>query len=249
MNYKMFVIFFSCMILLSFISAESFGTFKQGEEIRISFNCNNATYFNISSITYPNSSVSVSDLPMSYFGNGEYNLTFSFTEDIGRYNVKAISDGCDETYYDYFLISSNGEDPTYSYLIASIFLILTFIGFGLLIHRDREKMEEEKYWDKMVKRYMEKNYLRFSSAVLWYNLKKNYYVLYYLIGLVIMLMVNDISLVFNLTAIYPVFNILLVLYILGALPVVIVFFGQVQEWLKDWSDKLNKINWEGFIDG
>lgn len=244
MNKGIFLLFLSCIVLSNFISAStSLGTFEQGEEIRVSFNCENATYFNLSSISYPNSSIAISNISMGYFVNGEYNLTFNLSNEIGRYSVKVISDGCDKTFNDYFIISSNGEDQTYSYLIASVILILTFLSLGLLIYKDKEKMSDEKYWNSMVNKWMNKNYLRWSAVALWYNIKKNAYVLYYLLGFMIFIIVYDITEVFNLISVLPIFSILLSLYTWGSLLVVMVFFGQAQEWIKEWLEEVQNINW------
>lgn len=175
----------------------------------------------------------------SNFSNGEYSFV------VACFDNAPISEsgGCS----DFFNVTSNGEEQTYSYLIATVVLILTFLGIGILIHIDRAKMSDEKYWSSMFNKWANKNYLRFAAVALWYNLKKNCYVLYYLIGFMIMLMVYDISLFYNLVSVSPILSIMLSLYTWGSLFVVIVFFGSVQEWIKDWIDKLQKINWEGIV--
>lgn len=165
----------------------------------------------------------------SYVGSYAYTIQCNST-DLGGFESVGIE------------VTSNGKEINYNYLIANLILIFIFIIFSLLLNWDKSKMDDEKYFNRMFSRWHDKNYLRFSATALWYVIKKNSYVLHYLIGLVIMILVYDISLVYALS-ITTLFKVLLILYVSGSLPVVIVLFGNVQEWIKDWLDKLEKINW------
>ena len=100
----------------------------------------------------------------------------------------------------------------------------------------------------MVTKWKDKNYLRFSGIAVWYNLRKNSYILQYLIGLVIMILIYDIIFAFNLRAVEPIFKVLLSLYTWGAAIVTLVLFGSVQEWIVGWKEDIENINW-GMVDG
>src|SRR3990167_6516872 len=107
--------FLSVLILINSISAiDSLGTFKQYDSIIIYQVCSDATYINISSISYPNSSLAVSNIPMLSVGNGGFQYNFSSATSTGRYDVRGISDGCDLTFATYFLITPNGTESTTS---------------------------------------------------------------------------------------------------------------------------------------
>lgn len=121
------------MFLISFASAlETLGTFKQGEEIRISQVCSDATYINISSIAYPNSSVAISNIEMTSAGSGEFYYDFSLTETTGTYQVRGISDGCEGTFATSFEITATGKSLTpekaTSYSIIFFISLLIFVG-------------------------------------------------------------------------------------------------------------------------
>lgn len=121
------------LISLSSIYAfEYLGTFTQNEPIRISQNCNNATYTNISSINYPNSSVAESNIQMLYSGNGEFYYLFENTTQLGRYNVRGISDGCENTFSTYFEITTNGKSTPSGIVIIFFNLIFIIIIAGML---------------------------------------------------------------------------------------------------------------------
>lgn len=241
---------FLMIFLIGFVSSlDSLGTFKQDNDVRITQVCSNATYITLSSITFPNSTIAIEGINMTSAGNGEYYYNFTNTSDVGRYYVRGISDGCEETFVTYFYINNKGQETTYSYLIATVVLILTFLFIGFLIYKDKENMNDETYWNKIVSKWQNKNYIRFSALIIWYNLKKNSYILQYLIGLVIIIMIYDITLVYNLDTISSVFSILLVLYTWGSLLVIMVLFGSIQEWIMQWKEELEKINWGGFGDG
>jgi len=134
MKYKLITIIIFGMFMISMVSAmESLGTFKQGEEIRISQVCNDATYITISSITYPNSTTSIDNFNMTYFGSGEFYYDFDSSSELGKYDVRGISDGCENTFATYFDITPLGISQTtsqgigsFGYLILMITLMFVF---------------------------------------------------------------------------------------------------------------------------
>lgn len=98
------------MFFMSAVSAlDSLGTYKQGETVRVTQVCSDATYINISSISYPNSTTAVSNIEMTSAGSGEYYYEFNQTSDLGRFDVRGISDGCENTFATYFTVTQSGE--------------------------------------------------------------------------------------------------------------------------------------------
>lgn len=58
------------LLSISFVSPlDSLGIYKQGETVRVVQVCSDATYINISSIAYPNSSVAISNVGMTSAGS------------------------------------------------------------------------------------------------------------------------------------------------------------------------------------
>ena len=142
-----------------------------------------------------------------------------------------------------FDVTSNGMEFDNNHLLTTIFLILVFIGFGFLIYKDKERIDDEKYFNRLVSKWKDKNYLKFSATALWYNMRKNSYLLQYLIGLVIMMMVYDLTLFYNLNSVSSVFSVLVSLYTWGSAIVTLVFLGNVQEGLIGWREDIENINW------
>lgn len=141
-----------------------------------------------------------------------------------------------------FYITSNGQETNYNYLIATVVLIIIFMSFGVFIYQDKKKMDDEKYWNMIFNKWQKKNYIKFSGLVVWYNLKRNAYALYYLIGLTIIFMLGDIAAFYNL-ALLPLIGILLNLYSWGTVIIAMVIFGNIQEWIFEWKEKLEQIKW------
>lgn len=95
---KLFLSLLVLLIVLPFISADSSDSYTQvikpvaqGQCVLIKQGCGNCTYNNISSITYPNSTVAVSNISMSRSGP-EYSYLFCLTSAVGTYNVNGFGD-------------------------------------------------------------------------------------------------------------------------------------------------------------
>src|SRR6056297_1102761 len=115
------------MFLINSISAlDSLGTYKKGQDVRITQVCSDATYINISSIAYPNGTIAVSGIEMTPAGSGEYYYDFNDTSALGQYHVRGISDGCTETFATYFEVTQTGE-------INEQTLYLVFIGISVFL--------------------------------------------------------------------------------------------------------------------
>jgi hypothetical protein len=130
------LIFLFCFFVIGMVSAstlETLGIFKSGEPVRISQVCSDATYINISTITYPNSSAAVSGIEMTELGSGEFYYDFNETVLLGRYDVRGISDGCSNTFATYFEITTNGKAPAEGIVVVAFTgLFILFMIFGLV---------------------------------------------------------------------------------------------------------------------
>ncbi len=115
-------------LLTPVMALEGLGEFEQGEDIRIAQVCNDATYITISSITYPNSTTAVNGTNMTSAGSGEFYYDFNLTEELGRYDVRGISNGCEKTFATYFEVTSFGKLGVFIFLVVFAF---GFIGLGV----------------------------------------------------------------------------------------------------------------------
>ncbi len=137
-------------LLLSVTALDDFGVYKNGENVRITQVCSDATYINLTSISYPNSSTARSNVAMTLNG-GDYYFDFNDTSLNGRYDVRGISDGCEGEFATYFIITPNGElisTPKVSfYIFGIILLMIMFILslMGIFIFEDY-KAKFTLYW-------------------------------------------------------------------------------------------------------
>jgi len=135
---KIFVIFLLSILLFnSVIALDSIGTFKQTDCVRIPQTCATCTYINISSISYPNSTIAVNNTAMTSWGNGEYFYNFCNTSDTGRYDVRGKGDkgGTDTSFATYFIISPNGKETTTGEsILYSLFIFILFGCFLILVY-------------------------------------------------------------------------------------------------------------------
>lgn len=132
---KLLSILILSIFLISLTSAlESLGTFKQNECVRISQICNDATYINISSITNPSSTKLLNETQMIYDSSGEFYYNFCDTLSLGRYDIRGISDGCENTFATYFEVTKSGKTISFNLFLPLVvilfFSMLCFI-FGV----------------------------------------------------------------------------------------------------------------------
>jgi len=120
----------------SVTALDSLGTFKVNEPVRITQVCSDSSYINISSIAYPNSSTAISNIIMTSAGSGEYYYDFLNTTQIGRYDVRGISNGCEKTFAIYFDVTPSGQEMTEGktgILILSIIVMLVISSFFFIL--------------------------------------------------------------------------------------------------------------------
>ena len=146
---KIIVAMLIVMFSLSLVSGlDKMVEATQGESYRVKQVCADANYINISSITYPNSSIAVSNIAMNSLGSGEYYYSFTSTSVLGRYDVTGISDGCDETFATYFIVTENGNEAAGAgitivfsllfFMILSYMLITLVLNIGHLAEVDTD---------------------------------------------------------------------------------------------------------------
>jgi hypothetical protein len=91
-NYLICVLVMS-LILISFVSAEvnSYAPVKQNECVTLKQTCASCSYVNVS-VSYPNSTLAVSNTGMTNQGGGVWTYEFCDTSQLGRYDVNGEGD-------------------------------------------------------------------------------------------------------------------------------------------------------------
>ena len=108
-NFFILLLLIGILFISNVSGLETLGTFERGEPVRIKQICYEATYINISSISYPNSTISITNVGMTEYSPGAFNFTFNNASYLGRYNVEGVSDGCEGEFATYFTITPNGR--------------------------------------------------------------------------------------------------------------------------------------------
>jgi len=162
--------------------------------------------------------------------------------------IYAVTLWCNTTDLDgyitaFFEANTSGEPSNSLQLYSRIFLIILLISGIIIIQWNRKRINYEQWYSKMATQYQEKNLFKWGLSALGYNLMKNSYIFSYLIGLFGMLVLTEITLLFNITSALSLMKIMLALYSWAALAVVIVFFSQVQEWFKGWIKDIQDLSW------
>lgn len=122
------LIFAIAFFLIVPLCLASLGTFKQGECVNIK-TILNSTEVNISTISYPNSTIIVSNEPMTKNGYS-FNYSFCDTNTLGVYIYDYFDDG-GNVYVNNFEITRNGS-PAASGSVIVLFAIIFIISAGLI---------------------------------------------------------------------------------------------------------------------
>lgn len=131
---------FLFVFLLSTISAyqiSDYGDFERNSEIRLTQICDNSEFINLTSISYPNSTIAENDIQMNEISNGEFYYDFNKTSVEGTYHVRGISDGCEKNFaYTFEVIPEdkgvfnfNFSDSTNLAIYTILFLLGLLMGY------------------------------------------------------------------------------------------------------------------------
>jgi len=232
-----FMILFLFMFTL--VSAESIGTFKINQEMQISNYCDvgTCTYVTLMSLEYPNGTLIYPNTNMTKNGQA-YNYTFT-PDQIGTHTFVTCGDStldvCDK---DTFFVNFNGEENS---IATMIILLLFFIGLFLFYGRLSAKIDFEKWYNKIVNQYGDKNFMKVAVSAVMFTFMKSKIVIYYMIGFPIMLILVDIVSSYQIDSLLNLLQTLMFVYSLGIIIIAFMFFGELQEFLfKAKEDVINQ---------
>jgi len=246
MNKKfIFLIIGMFLLSLTFVSAESIGTFKTNESFQITNYCNSGdcSFMNLTSITYPNGSILYLNKEMTAMEQ-EFNYTFSSNMS-GEYSFKTCADpgGLLTCESDTFRLTISGNEGTTPQLFSRIFLVILFGSLFFIVAYLKNKIDFERWYKNMLKKHEKRNFVKLTFSIIGYNIMKNVYILYYLIGFVLMTLIYNIAFLYNLEVILPIFKILMFIYSWSVILIGLVLIGNIQEWAMNWMKDLEDNNW------
>jgi len=231
-------------VLITFVSATTLGSYKP-QEVGVEFNftqtCQDSTYTTLSTIITPNST-EVINVNMTSVGGGSYMYNYTPTQ-IGRYDFTGISDGCLNTFAVFVDVTPNGN--TYDTgdslirIFVAIFFVLMMVGF----YKVSKNIDYEKWYEKIKQKYITRNFVKFSLAAIAYNIMVNGFIIYFLLGLPIVLILMDLVFIYNITSIALYMQAILYVYIVLVMVLGVIFLAFAQEWFMDLIDKVKDIDW------
>lgn len=129
---KKYILSLLVIILFITFSSASLGSFQQRECVEIK-TILNATSVNISTISFPNSTIAISNQPMTLTGTSTFNFTFCDTAEFGAYIYDYV-DNDGNVFVNDFIITKNGFVITTgeSLLYLALF-IANLIVFSLFL--------------------------------------------------------------------------------------------------------------------
>lgn len=142
-----------------------------------------------------------------------------------------------------FVVTPTGEPLNEIQLYSRIFIILLCISLVILIQWNSSRVNYDSWYNKMTQQYQEKNIIKWSLSAVAFNLMKNSYIFSYLVGLVGLLVLTNLTYFFNIISVLTIMKIVLGLYTWSAIIVCLIFFSQVQEWITGWVKDVQNMNW------
>jgi len=243
---KLLLFLFIGMFLISFASSTIYwkDEVKQGECIDLDQSCPTCTYVNITMIQYPNGTSLFDVYEMDKNGN-KFNYTFCNTTLLGNYHVtlEGDKDNVTTTEEGYFDVTINGETLDTQTVLVQIILISFFISLGFIVYFVTNKVDLEKWNNSILKKYQNRNYVKLVLSSIGYNLLKNSFIIYYLIGFPILTALVEISYAYSLLSLLEIFKVIMIVYSIGVILIGIVFFSYVQEWVIDLLEQVKNECW------
>jgi len=243
---KKIVFLLSILILIPFLTAETSGgdlTAQQNACIDLPQECANCTFINITTITLPDLNKTSLQTNMTQDGTS-YSYEYCDTSQLGIYSYCVLGDvngqatvACND-----FLITPNGKEMTITSLTAHISLLIFFFILILTFFFIARKVDYENWQDKIISKYEERNFVRVIIGSIGYNFLKNKFIWYYLMGLPILLVITNISYLFDVESMVNLMEIILAIYYYGFLLVIAFFFGFVFEWIRYIMDEVKKMD-------
>lgn len=191
MKYKNMILLIAILIVLPSISAasiSSIGPFKQGDTITIPQTVDNSTFCNLTTLQYPNSTISNLNLAMTKSGdNYLVSLNSNFSRTVGNYNVctKADPNGIVKTRCFGYDITVTGDTLTSASATINAFIMIIAIFLFILSLYGATKVQWKDNYDFYSGSLVSVSGKKYMKIILLF--------IAYLILLFIFSMANDLS--------------------------------------------------------
>ena len=140
------------------------------------------------------------------------------------------------------IISLSGfEEPTG--FDGRVILLSFFIGLIILLVYAQRNIDFDKWYNKITSKYKNGNFFRVFIASTGYYFMNNPFSLFYMIGLFVILILQDITIAYNLSAIYEVARVFVGIYLVGLVLIGLEVFGDIHQIFSKIMDDIKKNTW------
>ncbi len=245
---NIFILLLLVITSINLLSAVSIDPIEQGQTAELYQTCNNCTFCNLTTATNPNGIVLLSNIeftqnPSTYYFHilNESNTTilgsYKYCFDCG--NSEQSETGCID-----FDVTPDGVATDLSKMWVNIFFLIFFIILIYTTHFLVKKIDFKKWNDSIIQKYLTKNIVKVVLSALLFNIMKNIYIIYYLLGLPIFLILMDLAYIYNISVIITPMIVFFYIYLGLGIPIVgIVFLSYVQEWFAEIMDLVKNMDW------
>lgn len=238
---RLVILLFGFLILFSIASVDArLGNFPKGECVDIK-TILNVTTVNISTISYPNTSIAVSNQIMEKNGQ-TFNYTFCDTDETGTY-IYDYFDGGGNVFVNDFIITPNKNGLSLYDSIVRIFLIIFFTVLIAGTYHVVGHINFKQWNDRIIEKYKTRNFVKMVLSIILFNIMNNVFIIYYLMGLPIMMILADLTRSYDISGLILIMDVLLSVYVIGIALVGIVFLSYVQEWTAELWDLIKDMDW------
>ncbi len=203
--------------------------------------CENSNFITLSNIETPNAT-EIINTNMTSTGAGSFCFNYTPTQ-VGRYDFTGISDGCLKTFAVYVDVTPNGKVYNTGDSLIYIFVALFFMAMMLVVYKVSRSINYDAWYESIKEKYITRNFVKWSLAAIAFNIMNNAFIIYFLLGLPIVLILMDLVFIFNITSIALYMQSLLYIYIVLVMVLAVVFLGFVQEWFMGFIEDIQETNW------
>ncbi len=232
---------FMFFFMFALVSAENIGDYKVDDTMEITNYCQagSCTYITLVSLELPNGTIIYPNTNMTK--NGQvYNFTY-IPDQIGEFTFVTTGDPSSVIYdSDTFDVSYNGSK---TFVGVNIILLLFFVSLLLGVVFLNRKVNYEKWYAKILEKYKYKNFFKMTISMVGYNLMKNTFGIYYLIGFPIIIILTDIVLTYNVVALVGLMTISMYVYAWGVLLIGLMLGGKLQEFIHTIKEDGENLMW------
>jgi len=126
-------ILFFISIIGNVMALDEQGFGKQNQNFTFEQSCSNADYITIGTIQYPDRSSQLINANMTSVGGGVYQYNITNTSQLGRYDIKGESNGCEETFATYFEVTPSGFIDTLGLYLIFLIILMSIVVLGFSI--------------------------------------------------------------------------------------------------------------------